>query len=110
GLTPTPYASDGTQREQGISKAGNRHVRRVLIQLAWGWLRYQPQSALSQWFQARFGRGQGRMRRVGIVALARRLFIALWRLVSFGGVPAGARLRAASEAPPPFPTQGHRDR
>jgi len=95
GLTPTPYASDGTQREQGISKAGNRHVRRVLIQLAWGWLRYQPQSALSQWFQARFGRGQGRMRRVGIVALARRLFIALWRFVAFGVVPDGARLRAA---------------
>src|SRR5262249_59633226 len=104
------YASDGSQREQGISKAGNRHVRRVLIQLAWGWLRYQPQSALSQWFQARFGRGQGRMRRVGIVALARRLFIALWRFVAFGVVPDGARLRAASEAPPPFPTQGHRDR
>jgi transposase len=95
GLTPTPYASDGSQREQGISKAGNRHVRRVLIQVAWGWLRYQPHSALSRWFQERFGHGQGRMRRVGIVALARRLFIALWRFVDFGVVPEGAHLRAA---------------
>jgi len=95
GLTPTPYSSDGSQREQGISKAGNRHVRRVLIQLAWGWLRYQPQSALSRWFHRRFGAGRGRMRRVGIVALARRLFIALWRFVDFGVVPEGARLRAA---------------
>jgi transposase len=95
GLTPTPYASDGRQREQGISKAGNRHVRRVLIQLAWMWVRHQPQSALSRWFQARFGHGQGRMRRVGIVALARRLFIALWRFVEFGELPAGAQMRAA---------------
>src|SRR5262249_56979070 len=101
GLTPTPYASDGTQREQGISKAGNRHVRRVLIQLAWGWLRYQPQSALSQWFQARFGRGQGRMRRVGIVALARRLFIALWRLPGLGVRPLLALPPADSGAAPP---------
>lgn len=95
GLTPTPYASDGRHREQGISKAGNRHVRRVLIQVAWGWLRYQPHSALSRWFHERFGHGQGRMRRVGIVALARRLFIALWRFVDFGVVPEGAHLRAA---------------
>jgi transposase len=96
GLTPTPYASDGSQREQGVSKAGNRHVRRVLIQVAWGWLRYQPHSALSRWFQERFGSGRGRMRRVGIVALARRLFIALWRFVDGGVIPDGARLRAAS--------------
>jgi transposase len=95
GLTPTPYASDGSAREQGVSKAGNRHVRRVLIQIAWAWLRYQPQSALSRWFQERFGHGSGRMRRVGIVALARRLFIALWQFVDVGLVPAGARVRAA---------------
>ena len=95
GLTPTPYASDGSEREQGINKAGNRHVRRILVQLAWGWLRYQPESALSRWFQARFGAGRGRMRRVGIVALARKLFVALWRFVDFGVVPDGARLRAA---------------
>jgi transposase len=98
GLTPTPYASDGSQREQGVSKAGNRHVRRVLIQVAWGWLRYQPQSALSRWFNERFGHGQGRMRRVGIVALARRLFIALWRFVDFGVVPEGAQLRPMATA------------
>jgi transposase len=95
GLTPTPYASDGTRHEQGISKAGNRHVRRVLIQIAWGWVRYQPHSALSRWFQQRFGRGGGRLRRIGIVALARRLFIALWRFVADGLVPDGATLRAA---------------
>jgi transposase len=95
GLTPTPYASDGSAREQGVSKAGNRHVRRVLIQISWTWLRYQPHSALTRWFQARFGPGSGRMRRVGIVALARRLFIALWRFLAFGLVPEGARLRPA---------------
>lgn len=95
GLTPTPYASDGSHREQGVSKAGNRHVRRVLIQISWAWLRYQPHSALSRWFQARFGHGMGRMRRVGIVALARRLFIALWRFLEWGLVPEGARLRPA---------------
>lgn len=95
GLVPTPYKSGTLAREQGISKAGNRQVRRVLIQIAWGWLRYQPQSALSRWFHERFGHGRGRMRRVGIVALARRLFIALWRFVAGGLVPEGARLRAA---------------
>jgi len=95
GLTPTPYASDGSRHEQGISKAGNRHVRRVLIQIAWGWLRYQPHSALSQWFQQRFGHGGGRLRRIGIVALARRLLIALWRFVDAGLIPDGATLRAA---------------
>jgi transposase len=95
GLTPTPYASDGLRHEQGVSKAGNRHVRRVLIQIAWGWVRYQPGSALSRWFWQRFGEGGGRRRRIGIVALARRLFIALWRFVHDGLVPEGAVLRAA---------------
>jgi transposase len=95
GLTPTPYASDGSHREQGVSKAGNRHVRRVLIHISWTWLRYPPDSALSRWFQARFGHGAGRLRRVGIVALARRLFIARWRFLEFGLVPDGARLRPA---------------
>lgn len=93
GLTPTPYRSDGHHHDQGISKAGNRHVRRVLVQIAWGWLRYQPHSALTQWFHQRFAHGGGRLRRIGIVALARRLFIALWRYVRDGVVPAGARLR-----------------
>jgi transposase len=95
GLTPTPYASDGTRHDQGVSKAGNRHVRRVLIQLAWGWLRYQPHSALTRWFYHRFGHGGGRLRRIGIVAVARRLFIALWRFVDGGLLPEGAALRAA---------------
>jgi transposase len=95
GLTPTPYASDGLRHDQGISKAGNRHVRRVLIQLAWGWLRYQPGRALSRWYHQRFGTGGARLRRIGIVAVARRLFIALWRFVAHGLIPDDAVLRAA---------------
>src|SRR5207245_8576763 len=79
GLTPTPYQSGDERREQGISKAGSRHIRAVAIEMAWGWLRYQPRSRLSQWYQARFGRGGTRARKVGIVALARKLLIALWR-------------------------------
>src|SRR5207244_1050121 len=75
GLTPTPYQSGDERREQGISKAGSRHVRAVAIEMAWGWLRYQPRSRLSQWYQARFGRGGTRARKVGIVALARKLLI-----------------------------------
>jgi transposase len=95
GLAPTPYSSGSEERDQGISKSGNRRVRSALIQVAWGWLRFQPESALSQWFQRRFGAGKGRMKRIGIVALARRLLIALWRFVQCGVVPEGARLRAA---------------
>src|SRR5215831_3117538 len=94
GLTPTPYFSGDGGREQGIAKSGNRRVRRVLVQVAWGWLRYQPNSAISRWFQERFGHGQGRMRRVGIVALARKLLIALWRFVEDGVIPDGALFRA----------------
>jgi transposase len=92
GLTPTPYNSGESQREQGISKAGNRLVRWMMIQLAWGWLRYQPKSKLSRWYQRRFGKGKSRMRKVGIVALARKLLIALWRYLETGEVPAGAEL------------------
>jgi transposase len=92
GLTPTPYASGGTQREQGISKAGNRRVRWMMVELAWSWLRYQPQSALSQWFRLRFGSGNSRMRKVGIVALARKLLIALWKFLKGGEVPEGAEI------------------
>jgi transposase len=92
GLTPTPYASGGTQREQGISKAGNRRVRWMMIELAWSWLRYQPDSALSQWFRLRFGSGNSRMRKVGIVALARKLLIALWKFLKGGEVPEGAEI------------------
>ena len=94
GLTPTPSQSGDTQREQGISKAGNRRVRRTMIELAWLWLRWQPDSALSQWFNQRWAHGGKRQRRVGIVALARKLLIALWRYVEHGVIPAGAVLKA----------------
>jgi transposase len=73
GLTPTPYQSGGEWREQGISKAGNRHVRAMAIEIAWGWLRYQPDSELTRWYMERFGQGSKRMRKIGIVALARKL-------------------------------------
>ena len=94
GLTPTPSRSGDIEREQGISKAGNRRVRRVMIELAWLWLQWQPDSALSQWFNRRFAHGGKRMRRIGIVALARKLLIALWRFVEWGVVPEGALLKA----------------
>jgi transposase len=92
GLVPTPYGSGDSQREQGISKAGNRRVRWVLVQLSWGWLRYQPDSALSRWYQERFGSGNARARKVGIVALARKLLIALWKYLEGGEVPEGAEV------------------
>jgi transposase len=95
GLVPTPHQSGATRREQGISKAGSRHIRGVAIDLAWAWLRWQPQSHLSQWYQARFGRGGTRARKVGIVALARKLLIAVWRFLEFGVVPEGAQLKPA---------------
>ena len=92
GLTPTPYQSGDSRREQGISKAGNRRLRRLLVELAWCWLRWQPDTELSRWYHRRFGTGHGRSRKVGIVALARKLLIALWRYVEQGELPAGARL------------------
>src|SRR5919106_534381 len=95
GLTGTPYASGESWRDQGISKAGNPRVRTRMIEIAWLWLRYQPDSALSQWFKARFASGGPRMRRVGIVALARRLLIALWRCLGEGLPPQGAGLKGA---------------
>jgi len=94
GLTPTPSQSGDSETEQGISKAGNRRVRRVMIELAWLWLRWQPESALSQWFKRRFAHGGKRLRRIGIVALARKLLIALWRYVEQGVIPEGAVLKA----------------
>ena len=96
GLTPTPYQSGAVAREQGISKAGNARVRTMVIELAWCWLRFQPQSALACWFQARFGQGGRRQRRIGIVALARKLLIALWRYLDAGVVPDGAIVTAAA--------------
>ena len=95
GLVPTPYASGGSEIEQGISKAGNRRVRALLVELAWSWLRLQPDSALTQWFNRRFANAGKRMRRVGIVALARRLAIALWRYLQTGEIPTGAQFKAA---------------
>ncbi len=96
GLTPTPYNSGDSIREQGISRAGNRRVRKLLIEIAWCWLRLQPNSKLSQWYKQRFAGGGARMRRIGIVAMARRLVIDLWRYVEFGVVPEGARLKVAA--------------
>jgi transposase len=93
GLTPVPYDSGKSQREQGISKAGNRHVRSLMVESAWMWLRWQPTSALSQWYQRRFGAGNKRARKVGIVALARKLLIALWRFVDHGELPEGAAVK-----------------
>jgi transposase len=90
GLTPTPYDSGGTRCEQGISKAGNRRVRCIMIELGWGWLHFQPGSELSRWYQKRFGQGNSRLRKVGIVALARKLLVALWRYLETGEVPKGA--------------------
>jgi len=95
GLVPTPWRSGSIEREQGISKAGNRRLRHIMIELAWLWLRHQPGSALSGWFRARVGNERGRIRRITIVALARKLLIALWRYVTQGEVPEGAVLKAA---------------
>jgi transposase len=96
GLTPTPYQSGTSRRDQGISKAGNARVRVLAIELAWCWLRFQPASALTLWYQARFGASGRRPRRVGIVALARKLLVALWRYLDAGVVPDGAVLRRAA--------------
>ena len=94
GLTPTPYDSGGTDREQGIGKDGNRHVRGMVVEIAWSWLRHQPNSELSKWYNERFGHGSSRVKRIGIVALARRLLIELWRYLETGELPAGAELKA----------------
>ena len=94
GLTDTPYTSGDLTHTQGISKAGNRWVRALAIDTAWAWLRYQPRSALARWYRRRFGRGASRVRKIGIVALARKLLIAFWRYLDTGVVPAGAVLRA----------------
>ena len=95
GLAPMPYSSGDMQIEQGVSKAGNRRIRALLIELAWGWLRLQPESKLSRWFQARFGGGGKRMRRIGIVAVARKLLVALWKYLEQDIVPEGALLKKA---------------
>lgn len=94
GLTPTSYQSGATNHEQGISKAGNRHVRHMAIQVAWGWLRYQPESELTQWWERKYGWGSSGLKKTGIVALARRLLIELWRYLETGAIPEGATLKA----------------
>ena len=96
GLTPTPYDSGGSQREQGISKAGNKRIRTLAVEMAWVWLRFQPQSELSQWFNEKYAQGGKRIRKVGIVALARKLLIQLWRYVEEGVVPPGAHIKLSN--------------
>lgn len=95
GLTPSPWQSGATCREQGIAKAGNPRARRLAIELAWLWQRHQPDSALSVWFHARVGSAKGAVRRIAIVALARKLVVALWRYVVAGIIPEGALLKKA---------------
>lgn len=94
GLVPAPFQSGETDHDQGITRAGNKHVRRLMVQLAWSWRRYQPTSALTRWYEERFGGGSRRLRRIGIVALARKLLIALWRYVETGEIPEGAVVKA----------------
>jgi transposase len=92
GLAPTPWRSGSIEREQGVSKAGNPRLRTMMIQLAWLWLRHQPQSALAQWFKAHSQRG----RKTAIVALARKLLVALWKYVTSGVVIDGAVMKSAA--------------
>ncbi len=99
GLAPTPYSSGTSEVEQGISKAGNKRARWLMVELAWSWLRFQPASQLSQWFNERFAGGGKRVRRIGIVALARRLSIALWRYLEHGEIPLGATLKPPGSNP-----------
>jgi transposase len=95
GLVPTPWRSGTIARDQGISKAGNRRLRTAMIELAWLWVRHQPESVLSRWFRERVGEERGRSRRIAIVALARKLLVALWRYTTHGEVPEGAILKPA---------------
>jgi transposase len=94
GLTPTTQASGDAASELGISKAGNAMIRALAIELAWSWVRRQPASALTRWYRTRFAAGGPRQRRVGIVAVARKLLIALWRYLETGLLPEGAMLKA----------------
>ncbi len=94
GLTPTPNASGDEEKEQGISKSGRGELRVLLIEVAWGWLMHQPQSELAKWYQKRFNDGTKRNRKIGIVALARKLLVALGKFIRFGEVPAGAKLKS----------------
>jgi transposase len=97
GLTPCPYPSGSTHTDQGVSKAGPGRLRSLAIEVSWLWLQYQPQSALAQWYQRRFATGGKRLRRVGIVALARKLMIALWKYVEWGEIPEGAVFKTEAQ-------------
>jgi transposase len=94
GLVGTPFASGGMQREQGISKDGNRRLRALVVELAWFWLRFQPDSALAKWFRERVSQARGRVCKIMIVALARKLLIALWRFAKDGVIPEGVTMKA----------------
>ena len=94
GIAPTPHQSGAMDRDRRIGRAGNPRARKTLIQLAWLWLRYQPASGLAGWFRARVGALAGRTRRIAIVAMARKLLVALWRYVETGLVPEGVELKA----------------
>jgi len=95
GLAPSPWQSGRVDREQGIAKSGNPRLRTAMVELAWLWLRHQPGSALSRWFRERVGSERGRIRRIAIVALARKLLAALWRYTTSGELPVGATLKTA---------------
>ena len=94
GLAPSPWQSGGIDRDQGIGKAGNPRLRKTVIQLAWLWIRHQPGSAISRWFAERVGTARGRVRRIAIVAVARKLLVDLWRFAAQGVVPEGAVMKA----------------
>jgi transposase len=96
GLTPSHYQSGSSSRDQGISKAGNPKARTIMLELAWLWIRYQPDSTFTIWFRERVGTAKGRIRRITIVAVARKLLIALWRYLESGVVPTGAKLKACN--------------
>lgn len=95
GLCGVPYDSGGKEVEQGISKSGNGRIRSLMVELSWCWMRYQPKSTLTVWFNRRFGKGGKRMRRIGIVAVARKLLVQLFRYLEFGEVPGGAEFKPA---------------
>jgi transposase len=95
GLAPTPWQSGRVDHEQGVSKAGNPRLRAVIVEMAWLWLRHQPDSALARWYRDRVRRDGGRMRKVAIVALARKLLVALWKYVTAGVVIEGAAMKTA---------------
>lgn len=93
GLDPVPHQSGETSRDKGMSKCGNARLRSLAVEFAWQWLIHQPDSELSHWYEKRFGKGSRRVRKIGIVALARKLLIALWRYLETGEIPKGAALK-----------------